>query len=153
MRMMSFLLIFSPAGDAWSLDAMLAGASAPAASSPWVLRLLQLQIRSCTSSRSSRSWKARRGGRALPVDRVSMVSDYRRRPVPAAMRTLWWSRLATWGTLAPRVRPRAARVDPRVPLPAGRGCRTLPPRTGGRDEPSAFWRNHAGRSHDLRQPI
>ena len=29
-----------------------------------------------------------------------MVSDYRRRPVPAAMRTLWWSRLATWSTLA-----------------------------------------------------
>jgi len=30
---------------------------------------------------------------------ASMVSDYRRRPVPVAMRTLWWSRAATWGTL------------------------------------------------------
>jgi hypothetical protein len=29
-----------------------------------------------------------------------MVSDYRRRPVPVALRALWWSRVATWGTLA-----------------------------------------------------
>ena len=100
MRMMSFLLIFSPAGDAWSLDAILAGAGAPAASSPWVLRLLQLQMsfvyfQSFVAKLEGETWR-----QGTAVYWVSMVSDYRRRPVPVAMRTLWWSRLATWGTLA-----------------------------------------------------
>ena len=100
MRMMSFLLIFSPAGDAWSLDAILAGGSAPAPSSPWVLRLLQLQIsfvyfQSFVAKIEGETW--RQGTAAYWV---WMVSDYRRREVPAAMRTLWWSRLATWSTLA-----------------------------------------------------
>lgn len=99
MRMMSFLLIFSRAGDAWSLDAMLAGAGAPTPSSPWALRLLQLQIsfvyfQSFVAKMAGESWR-----RGTAVYWVSMVSDYRRRPAPAAMRTLWWSRLATWGTL------------------------------------------------------
>ena len=100
MRMMSFLLIFSPAGDVWSLDALLAGTSAPTASSPWVLRLLQLQIsfvyfQSFVAKLEGETWR-----QGTAVYWVSMVSDYRRRQVPAAMRTLWWSRLATWGTLA-----------------------------------------------------
>jgi hypothetical protein len=100
MRMMSFLLIFSPAGDAWSLDAVLAGASAPPASSPWVLRLLQLQIsfvyfQSFVAKLEGETWR-----KGTAVYWVATVSDYRRRPVPAAMRTLWWSRLATWATLA-----------------------------------------------------
>jgi len=100
MRMMSFLLIFSPAGDAWSVDALLAGTGTPAPSSPWVLRLLQLQIsivyfQSFVAKLAGETWR-----RGTAVYWVSMVSDYRRRPLPAAMRTLWWSRLATWGTLA-----------------------------------------------------
>ena len=37
--------------------------------------------------------------RGTAVYWVTMVSDYRRLPVPAAMRASWWSRLATWGTL------------------------------------------------------
>jgi hypothetical protein len=100
MRMMSFLLIFSPAGDAWSLDAILAGASAPAPSSPWVLRLLQLQIsfvyfQSFVAKLEGETWR-----QGTAVYWVWMVSDYRRWPVPVAFRTLWWSRLATWSTLA-----------------------------------------------------
>jgi len=100
MRMMSFLLIFSRAGDAWSLDAMFAGASAPQASSPWALRLLQLQIsfvyfQSFAAKLEGETWR-----RGTAVYWVWMVSDYRRLQVPSAMRTLWWSRLATWGTLA-----------------------------------------------------
>lgn len=100
MRMMSFLLIFSRAGDAWSLDAVLAGAGAPAPSSPWALRLLQLQIsfvyfQSFVAKMAGETWR-----RGTAVYWVWMVSDYRRRLVPAAMRTLRWSRLATWGTLA-----------------------------------------------------
>jgi hypothetical protein len=100
MRMMSFLLIFSPAGDAWSLDAILAGASAAPVSSPWVLRLLQLQIsfvyfQSFVAKLEGETWR-----QGTAVYWVWMVSDYRRRPMPAAMRTVWWSRLATWGTLA-----------------------------------------------------
>lgn len=100
MRMMSFLLIFSPAGEAWSLDAILAGAGAPTPSSPWVLRLLQLQIsfvyfQSFVAKLKGETWR-----QGTAVYWASMVSDYRRRPLPAAMRTFWWSRLATWGTLA-----------------------------------------------------
>ena len=100
MRMMSFLLIFSPAGAAWSLDAILAGTIAPTASSPWVLRLLQLQIsivyfQSFIAKLEGQAWR-----QGTAVYWVSMVSDYRRRPLPAAMRTLSWSRLATWGTMA-----------------------------------------------------
>lgn len=100
MRMMSFLLIFSRAGDAWSLDALLAGAGAPTPSSPWVLRLLQLQIsfvyfQSFVAKMAGETWR-----RGTAVYWASVVSDYRRRPAPAALRTLWWSRLATWGTLA-----------------------------------------------------
>ena len=101
MRMMSFLLIFSPAGDAWSLDAILAGVERPE-------RSRRRGCCGCCSCRS-RSWyfqsfvaklEGETWRQGTAVYWVSMVSDYRRRPVPAAMRTLWWSRLATWGTLA-----------------------------------------------------
>ncbi len=76
------------------------GSSAPRVSSPWVLRLLQLQIsfvyfQSFVAKLEGETWR-----RGTAVYWVSMVSDYRRRPVPAAMRTLRWSRLATWATLA-----------------------------------------------------
>jgi len=99
MRIMSFLLMFSRAGDAWSIDAALAGSAAGAAS-PWCLRVMQLQVsivyfQSFVAKMQGETWRA-----GSAVYWATTVSDYRRRPVPAAVRTLAWSRVATWSTLA-----------------------------------------------------
>ncbi|MEM7199743.1 MAG: HTTM domain-containing protein [Planctomycetota bacterium] len=43
-RVLTFLLIFSGAGQVWSVDAALGAGITPAAGAPWALRLMQLQM-------------------------------------------------------------------------------------------------------------
>ncbi len=99
MRLMSFLLMFSPAGNGWSVDAMLEARWA-AMADPWCLRLMQIQV-SIIYLRNV-FWKLRgeewRNGTAAwyPVN----CDAYIRFRIPRAFLTMPMIRLATWSTLA-----------------------------------------------------
>jgi hypothetical protein len=100
MRIMSFLLIFSRAGEALSMDQWLAGrAGDTLEGSAWCTRLMQLQVsivylRAFLAKFSGTTWLA---GTAAYY--AVEVADFRRRRLPAFARTLFWSRLATWTTI------------------------------------------------------
>ena len=100
LRLMAFLLIFSQAGAAYSLDRVLsADAGAPVQASPWCLRVMQLQIsilylRAFAGKLRGETW---RDGTAVFYPIVLM--EYRRFPLPRPFQTLTWLRAATWGTL------------------------------------------------------
>ena len=99
LRLMSFLAMFSSAGDAFSVDAAVAGTSHFPAVDPWPLRLMQILI-SIIYVRTV-WWKLRGkmwwNGTAAwyPV----WVNTYLRHRPPAWMLRPFFIRLATWGTL------------------------------------------------------
>jgi len=99
MRLMSFLLMFSPAGNGWSVDAMLDGRW-EAIGDPWCLRLMQIQV-SIIYLRNV-FWKLRgeewRKGTAVWY--TTNCEAYRRFQVPKYLLTMPVVRLATWSTLA-----------------------------------------------------
>ena len=98
MRIMSFLVMFSPAGAGWSLDAWMVG-KWEASGDPWCVRLLQIQV-SIIYLRSV-FWKLRgkewRDGTAAwyPIN----CDAYTRYKLPAALMSPFFIRAATWGTL------------------------------------------------------
>ncbi|MEM9410038.1 MAG: HTTM domain-containing protein [Planctomycetota bacterium] len=98
MRAMSFLLIFSPAGLGWSLDAWFEGAW-EATADPWCLRLMQIQV-SIIYLRTV-FWKLRgskwRNGTAVWYPAQSEI--YRRFKLPSFFLNKWNLRIATWSTL------------------------------------------------------
>jgi HTTM domain len=101
LRLMTFLLIFSPAGEALSVDRMMAADSGPPAlASQWCLRLMQLQIsilyfRAFAGKLRGETW---RDGTAVfyPVT----LTEYRRFPLPTLLDNPAFLRAATWSTLA-----------------------------------------------------
>lgn len=102
MRIMCFLLIFSRAGEVMSVDRWLADRSgiALAPGTAWCTRLMQLQVstiylQAFFSKFSGRSWLT-----GSAVYYAVEVPKYRRSHLPAFARTLFWSRLATWSTMA-----------------------------------------------------
>lgn len=98
LRIMSYLLMFSPAGAGWSVDAWIDG-HWEANTAPWCMRLMQLQV-SIVYLRNV-MWKLRgkrwRDGTAAwyPVN----CAAYTRFPLPKVALTLPMLRMATWGTL------------------------------------------------------
>jgi hypothetical protein len=87
LRLITFLFIFSNAGDAYGLDQMVSTNSVEP-SPPWCLRLMQLQIciiylRSCQWKMRGNSW---RNGTAVYYP--TQVDDYRRRQLPQLL-TCW----------------------------------------------------------------
>jgi uncharacterized membrane protein YphA (DoxX/SURF4 family) len=103
-RLMAFLLIFSHAGKALSVDALLAGAAGPVPVgegmySPWCLRLMQIQV-SIIYLRTV-YWKLRgkkwRDGTAAYYP--TQLVNYRRFELPRWALNGVAIRLATWGTL------------------------------------------------------
>ena len=99
MRLMSFLLMFSPAGNGWSVDAMLDGRW-EAEADPWCLRLMQIQV-SIIYLRNV-FWKLRgeewRKGTAVWY--TAHCDAYRRFQIPQWLLTVTMVRFATWSTLA-----------------------------------------------------
>ncbi len=99
MRLMSFLLMFSPAGVGWSVDALLEERW-EAIADPWCLRLMQIQV-SIIYLRNV-FWKLRgaewRNGTAVwyPAN----CDAYIRFRIPKSLLTLPMIRFATWSTLA-----------------------------------------------------
>ncbi|HEY6548652.1 MAG TPA: HTTM domain-containing protein [Vicinamibacteria bacterium] len=102
LRIMSFLLIFSRAGEVWSLDQWL-GARAGAVAvegTAWCTRLMQLQVsivyfKAALAKLGGETW---RHGSAVYYAVESAA--FRRTRLPHFARNLFGSRLATWGTLA-----------------------------------------------------
>ena len=104
-RNLSFLLMFAPAGACFSVDRWLRRRRGiePAGQPmivPWAQRLLQLQL--CIMYADSVMWKLA-GNHWLDgtaVYYIVQLDEFRRFPVPAWCATLWFSRFATWSSLA-----------------------------------------------------
>jgi hypothetical protein len=105
MRLLTFLLIFSRSGSSLSFDVWLAtGDVLPAASgSVWCERLMQLQV-SIVYLRTVH-WKLR--GKYWPDGTAAyyptQIEAFQRVRLPRFLRHLFWTRLATWGTLAVQI--------------------------------------------------
>ena len=101
LRLMSFLLIFSRAGEVWSVDHWLmarAGQQAQEATA-WCSRLMQLQVsivyfKAFVAKLSGGTW---RDGSAAYY--AMEAAGFRRMRLPSFARSWLWSRLATWWTL------------------------------------------------------
>jgi len=101
LRLMSFLLIFSRAGEVWSVDQWLiarAGLQAQEATA-WCSRLMQLQVsivyfKAFVAKLSGETW---RDGSAVYY--AVEAAGFRRARLPCFARSWSWSRLATWWTL------------------------------------------------------
>ena len=98
---MAFLLIFSSAGAELSVDRYAASGQLFVGeyASPWVLRLMQLQVsiiylRAGLAKLGGASWL---GGSAAYYP--TQVQEYRRFPLPRVLVGALWIRLATWGTI------------------------------------------------------
>jgi uncharacterized membrane protein YphA (DoxX/SURF4 family) len=97
-RIMCFLMIFSPSSAGWSLDAWLAG-KWESAGDPWCLRLMQIQV-SIIYARTV-FWKLRgtrwRNGTAAfyPIN----CDAYTRFRLPEKLMSPLFIKIATWGTL------------------------------------------------------
>ena len=98
LRLMAFLMMFAPAGAAYSVDAWLSGES-HFQIDPWAMRLMQIQV--CVIYLKSVGWKLQgeewRNGTAAwyPMQ----CEHYRRFPLPRRLLSLPCLKLATWGTL------------------------------------------------------
>lgn len=105
LRNLSFLLMFAPAGAAFSLDRrrrLHRGLESPGVPMivPWAQRVLQLQV--CILYFDSVLWKLA-GSHWLEGTAayyVLYLDEFKRFPVPAIFATLWFSRIATWFALA-----------------------------------------------------
>jgi hypothetical protein len=105
LRVMAFLLMLSPSGAAFSLDALLrswrcGGAEAIPRTIPGTaVRVMQLQI--CIAYLATGIWKACgsswRDGTAVFL--VMQLGQFRGFPLPAWAESAWFSRVATWSTL------------------------------------------------------
>lgn len=102
LRLMGFLLIFSRAGAALSVDARIGGhaIAAPAIGDAWCTRLMQLQVSfvylaAFLNKLGGRSWVDGTAG-FYAVE----VADFRRHRLPRFARSLSWSRAGTWSVLA-----------------------------------------------------
>ena len=102
MRVLCFLLIFSRAGEAFSVDQWRAARSGQVLpeGTAWCTRLMQLQVstiylQAFLSKFSGTSWLA-----GTAVYYAVEAPRYRRYRLPRFARNLFWSRIATWGTIA-----------------------------------------------------
>jgi hypothetical protein len=102
LRVMSFLLIFAPAGHSLSVDSWLGSGwwVSREPIDPWCWRLMQLQVsilyfKAFAAKLAGESW---RDGRAVYL--ATEVEDFRRRRLPAWARRPAWCRLGAWATLA-----------------------------------------------------
>jgi len=121
LRNLAFLMMFAPSGRALSLDRVLRRrrgreAPGPALIVPWAQRLLQIQV--CVMYLSTVLWKI---SGPMWIDGTAVyyslgLEEFAHYPIPDFMHTLFFSRLATWGTLlvegslatliwVPRLRP------------------------------------------------
>ena len=102
MRLMTFLLIFSRAGEVLSLDRWIAGSGSidAADSSAWALRLMQLQVSIIYMKAFLAKFRGRLWVEGAAAYYAVAVGDFQRRPLPKPLARAAWNRLVTWMTLA-----------------------------------------------------
>lgn len=102
LRLMCFLLIFSQAGEAGSVDAWLQ----PRAGSPgepvaaWCTRLMQLQVSIVYVSAFLHKFSGESWMNGTAAYYAVQVADFRRRPWPRFARTAFWARAVTYSIIA-----------------------------------------------------
>jgi HTTM domain len=105
LRVLTFLLMFAPAGDAWSVDRWRArrrgvAPPEPLPKAPWAQRLIQIQV--AILYLSTAWWKllgpAWRDGTAVYY--MSRLVEFERFPVPVLFDDLRLIRFVTWTSLA-----------------------------------------------------
>lgn len=104
LRLSAFLLMFSPAGEMFSVDAYRKGLKTygdqwTARASPFIQRLLQWQVvfvyvQACFFKTEGAAWL---DGTAIYY--VTRCIDFRRLPVPYLLDHMWTIKALTWGTL------------------------------------------------------
>jgi hypothetical protein len=101
LRVMSFLLIFSQAGEALSIDRGIAERSARVADTgtAWCTRLMQLQVSVIYFRAFLQKFRGRTWLEGTAVFYATELSDFQRNRLPSFARTLFWSKLGTWATL------------------------------------------------------
>jgi hypothetical protein len=100
MRLMSFLLIFSRAGEVLSLDAWTGGRDGRGvASTAWCTRLMQLQVAFVYLAAFRNKFAGTSWMQGTAAFYAVEVSDFRRHRLPEFARSVLWSRVGTWATL------------------------------------------------------
>ena len=100
MRLMTFLLIFSRAGDSLSVDSWLASTSGgDSRSTAWCLRVMQLQVSLIYFKAFLAKFQGQRWIDGVAAYYAVAVGDFQRRPFPRALLSAPWIRFATWSTL------------------------------------------------------
>ena len=104
LRAVTFLLVFAPAGKAWSVDRWRArrrgtAPPGPVLHAPWAQRLIQIQV--AVLYASTVGWKLLgptwRDGTAVYY--MTRLVEFERFPLPPLFDHLWAIRAATWGSL------------------------------------------------------
>ena len=104
LRAVTFLLVFAPAGEAWSVDRWRARRRGtmplgPVLHAPWAQRLIQIQV--AVLYASTVGWKLLgptwRDGTAVYY--MTRLVEFERFPLPPLFDHLWAIRAATWGSL------------------------------------------------------
>jgi len=105
MRNLAFFLIFAPSDKAYSLDRYFRirrGLEEPGVPliAPWPIRLMQIQI--CVMYLSTVLWKV--SGtcwcNGTAVYYITRLDSFKHYPTPAFMQDIWFSKFATWSSLA-----------------------------------------------------
>jgi hypothetical protein len=105
MRTLSFFLMFAPAGRAYSIDRLLRrrrGLDPPGVAYivPWAQRLLQLQVCVMYFIAVLHKLAGPRWLNGTAAYFIVRLDEFHRFPVPDFVKTLWFSRWATWSSLA-----------------------------------------------------
>lgn len=101
-RIMFFLMLFSPSGNAYSIDSIIArlkGKMLPRDCSRWPLRLIQMQIAVVYVSTVIAKAKGITWLDGSAVYYATRSSDLTRFPVPFILDQFWTVKLITWSTL------------------------------------------------------
>jgi hypothetical protein len=102
MRSIMILMVFSPSGNALSVDSMLARLNSkklPRDCSPWVLRLIQIQISVVYLWTVWHKLKGDQWIEGTAVYYATRLSNMTNFPVPFLLDNLFLIKLMTWGTL------------------------------------------------------
>lgn len=104
MRVVAFILIFSPAGAALSLDrrrlARGEAAGPPAPVEPWALRLLQLQLSALYLTTALAKTQGETWLDGTAIHYALRIEDFARFEIPFLLDHLWAIKVATWSALA-----------------------------------------------------
>jgi uncharacterized membrane protein YphA (DoxX/SURF4 family) len=104
LRALTFLLVFAPAGEAWSVDRWWArrrgaATAGPVLRAPWAQRLIQIQLALLYASTVGWKLLGSRWWDGTAVYYLTRLVEFERFPLPSLFDQLWAIRAMTWGSL------------------------------------------------------